>query len=278
MAKTIALLTDFGVEDVYVGVMKGVMQKICPDAAFIDITHAIPAQDVQGGAFALRDSYHYFPEGTVFLVVVDPGVGSTRRPVVVKAGDYGFIAPDNGVLSYVLADFEAYHAAELAHHAYQLPAMSSTFHGRDVFAPGAAHLANGVALADFGPLIEDLLTLPLPLLMLQPGQVVGEVIRIDHFGNIITSIGRLLWQDEQNLLLSPMSSEMEAITIVAMSAVVEVGELRLKGIQHAYHEVPVGDLLVQVDSVGQLEIAVNQGNAAKRLNVKVGDHISVKLG
>src|SRR5688500_2938100 len=146
MSRLIALLTDFGTEDIYVGVMKGVMKSIAPDAEFIDITHAITPQSIQEGALALKNSYHYFPQGTIFLVIVDPGVGSTRRPIVVTAGGYTFVAPDNGVLSYMLVELitiSDVQAFNLAHPSYRLQNISNTFHGRDVFAPAAAHLASG---------------------------------------------------------------------------------------------------------------------------------------
>src|SRR5262245_43284438 len=136
MPGLIALLTDFGTDDIYVGVMKGVMKSIAPDVDFVDITHAITPQSIQEGALALKNSYRYFPQGTIFLVVVDPGVGSTRRPIVVEAGDYYFVAPDNGVLSYTLAELSVTNvqAFELSNPVYRLQNISNTFHGRDVFA------------------------------------------------------------------------------------------------------------------------------------------------
>lgn len=270
---TIGLLTDFGVEDVYVGVMKGVMNKICPDARLIDITHAIPPQDVRGGALALLDAYKYFPEGTVFLVVVDPGVGSDRLPIAVAYDGYTFIAPDNGILTYMLSGNEDYQTHALTNPQYQLPAASSTFHGRDIFAPAAAHAASGVDITQFGEPLEALVTLPRPTLRIAKGEIVGEVVRVDHFGNSITSIGRLQWQSDSCLMLQPRYDSVHSLTIASGSAHVTIGDTTLTGIKHAYHEVATGELALQIDSTGQLEVMVNQGSAAQRLGLSVGDQV-----
>ena len=272
---TIALLTDFGVEDVYVGVMKGVMNKICPDVNLIDITHAIPPQDVRGGALALLDAYKYFPEGTVFLVVVDPGVGSARLPIAVAYDGYTFIAPDNGILTYLLSGSEDYQAHALTNPQYQLPAASSTFHGRDIFAPAAAHAASGVDIAQFGESLVSLVTLPRPTLTIAEGEIIGEVVRVDHFGNSITSIGRLQWQDDSCLVLQPRDDSVQSLTIASGSARVKIGKTTLTGIKHAYHEVATGELALQIDSTGQLEVMVNQGSAAQRLGLSVGDEVTL---
>ncbi|MCB9460031.1 MAG: SAM-dependent chlorinase/fluorinase [Anaerolineaceae bacterium] len=273
---TIALLTDFGVEDVYVGVMKGVMKNICPDSDFIDITHAIPPQDVRSGALALLDAYSYFPKGTVFLVVVDPGVGSDRLPIAVSTGDYHFIAPDNGVLTYMLADAD-FRAHALTNTAYRLPATSSTFHGRDIFAPAAAHLAAGIDISRFGASVENLIILPQPKLTLGDSELIGEVVRIDHFGNIITSIGHLHWHGANCVYLHPKtSSPSNAISIDADSASVQIAGISLNSIKRAYHEVEIGQLALQIDSTGQLEVMINQGNASQRLGVSVGDEIVLR--
>ncbi|PJF20688.1 MAG: hypothetical protein CUN56_14900, partial [Phototrophicales bacterium] len=144
MTKVVALLTDFGLEDIYVGVMKGVIASIAPDVQIVDITHSIRPQNVREGAFALMNSYHYFPPGTTFCVVVDPGVGSKRLPIAVKTADYQFIAPDNGVLSYTLSRIGAdYEIVTLENPAYQRDHVSHTFHGRDIFSPAAAYIARG---------------------------------------------------------------------------------------------------------------------------------------
>jgi len=267
---TIALLTDFGTQDVYVGVMKGVMRRISPEAQFVDISHAIPPQSIRAGALALRNSYTYFPEGTVFLVVIDPGVGSARRPIAVETGNYCFIAPDNGVLTPILQAADAFNAVELVNPEYRLSRLSATFHGRDVFAPAAAHVARGVALSELGPAAEDPVLLPPTPVTRTYGQITGEIVYIDHFGNFITNIGPLLWQADGQLLLDDRKFDPAAVRVT-------VGDTLLIGIKRAYHEVQSGALLAQVDSSGDLEIAVNQGNAAQRLGLAVGTKVRVEF-
>jgi S-adenosylmethionine hydrolase len=274
--KTIALLTDFGSQDIYVGVMKGVMLNICPEAHFIDITHAIPPQSVRGGAIALRNSYRYFPQGTVFLVIVDPGVGSARRPIAVKAGGYTFIAPDNGVLSYALSELGEFQAVELENPSYRLGKVSATFHGRDVFAPASAYLAKGdVSLAMLGRRVVELTELPLPTVQYHNGLITGEVTHIDRFGNIITSIGELRWMEETHLVMN--AEGLKTVGIQAESCVIKIGDETIYGVVRAYHEIERGGLLAQADSNGYLEIAVNQGDAARRLQVSIGDSVEVVL-
>lgn len=279
MTKTIALLTDFGLDDIYDGVMKGVIRSICPDASIIDITHAIAPQHVRQAAFALLNSYKYFPQGTIFMVVVDPGVGTSRLPIAVEAGGYIFVAPDNGVLAYTLAHFPNKRIFELANIQYRLPHVSNTFHGRDVFSPAAAYLANGVKLEQMGPELGDMIQLPLPELTIQDVQIDGEVMHIDRFGNIITSIGELHWVDGHRLVLRPVFGETRAnLPIESTQAHVIVNETEIYEIRVSYAESMRGDLVALVGSSSYLEIAVNQGNAAHRLNVSVGDRVQLKLG
>jgi S-adenosylmethionine hydrolase len=278
MGKQIALLTDFGTEDIYVGVMKGVMKSICADAELIDITHAIQPQNVHEGAFALLNSYHYFPKGTIFLVVIDPGVGSARKPMAVQTEDYTFVAPNNGVLSYALADLGKHKAVALQSQDYQLSEISNTFHGRDIFSPAAAHLANGVALESFGEPITKLFQLHIPKLEITLTHIVGEVVHIDHFGNVITNIGNLKWLQDGYLMLTPrFGVNNDALWIQAQTATMKVEGWDIKTIHQAYHQEEHGKLLLQVDSNGYLEIAINQGNAAHRLGLKVGDKVDLHL-
>lgn len=271
----IALLTDFGLDDIYVGVMKGVMCGLCPRARFIDITHSIAPQNVQQAAIALHDAHTYFPPGTVFLVIVDPGVGSDRRALVAQAGGYSFVAPDNGVLSYTLARLPEVRCVELTTSSHSsVPYISRTFHGRDVFAPAAAQLAAGASLASLGAPLTDIVVLPPPLLTLSAGVVTGEVTHVDGFGNIITSIGHLKWQPAgDNLLLSPRFGTSSPVTIQAQRAVVKVGDQVIVGIQATYSAVRPGDIMALVSSAGWLELAVNQGSAAARLNIARGDQV-----
>ena len=275
MGKLIALLTDFGTEDIYVGVMKGVMKNICPDAEFIDISHDVKRQSIHDGALMLRNAYRYFPESTVFLVVIDPTVGSDRRPVLIETAHYRFIAPDNGIMTPTLDEIGEYQAVELANTDYHLTDGSFTFHGRDIFSPGAAYAARGdVALSDFGNVITDLVRLPEPKLEISEDALKGEITHIDHFGNVITSIGTLHWQDNNALELRTKSQTM---TIDASKAHLTAGDTKLQSIRTAYHEVNAGELLLQVDSNGYLEIAINQGSAADRLKVKSHDTITLYL-
>lgn len=279
MSKTIALLTDFGTEDIYDGVMKAVITSICPDANIIDITHAIAPQHVRQAAFALLNSYRYFPNGTIFMVVVDPGVGTARLPIAVKAGNYTFVAPDNGVLAYALANFPNKRVYEIVNTEYRLPIVSNTFHGRDIFSPAVAHLANGVPIEKLGPELADIIHLPMPELTIQSDRVDGEVMHIDRFGNIITSIGQLHWIDPNRLVLSPIFGDTKSnVPIEASHARITIGDTEIIGVRVSYAESVRGDLLALVGSSSYLEIAVNQGNAAQRLNVAVGDRVQITIG
>src|SRR6188474_2575837 len=185
----IAFLTDFGTRDHYAGTLKGVMLGICPDATLVDIAHDVPAHDVVAGALELAACYRYFPRGTIFLVVVDPGVGSSRRGIAAEAGDYRFVAPDNGVLTAVLRDMPAKRIVELTERRYARPTVSRTFEGRDRFAPAAAWLAKGIQLSALGRTVSTYHQLEIP----QPEvgeQLAGMVLLVDHFGNLVTNIDR----------------------------------------------------------------------------------------
>ncbi|PJF32731.1 MAG: hypothetical protein CUN52_00255 [Phototrophicales bacterium] len=279
MSKTIALLTDFGTEDIYDGVMKGVIKSISPNATLIDITHSIAPQHVRQAAFALLNSYRYFPNGTIFMVVVDPGVGTARLPIAVQAGNYIFVAPDNGVLAYALSNFPNKRVYEIANTEYRLPIVSNTFHGRDIFSPAVAHLANGVPIEKLGPELADVIQLPMPELTVQEDQIDGEVMHIDRFGNIITSIGELHWIETNRLVLSPIFGDVKSnVPIESSHARITVNDTEIFGIRVSYAESVRGDLLALVGSSSYLEIAVNQGNAAQRLNVSVGDRVQISLG
>lgn len=276
---TIALLTDFGNDDIYVGVMKGVMRGINPQVNFIDITHTISPQHVREAAFNLANAYRYFPKDTVFLVVVDPGVGSLRRPIAVQAGGYTFIAPDNGVLSYTLAFADHVEAVALDNPAYHLQNISQTFHGRDIFAPVSAYLSNGVPLSDIGTKVTDLVSLPMPTLEVNQTLIQGEILHIDRFGNLITSIGRLAWVDEARMTLNPaFGHELFNVPINLAQTQVWVNKQNVSAIQRSYSDVRRGELLALLGSSGYLEISVNQGHAAKRLDASVGDPVELKLG
>lgn len=278
MQPVIALLTDFGAVDTYVGVMKGVMLGIRSQIRFIDITHAIQPQNVRQAAFALMNAYRYFPRGTVFLVVVDPGVGSSRRPLIVSAGGYLFVGPDNGVFSYVLQEWDSAALVEPTEERFLLPQISSTFHGRDVFAPLAAHLAADTPLQAMGLVITDPVLLPAPELDLIDDVLRGEVVHIDRFGNVVTSIGELQWSGDQYLMLNPrFGDQRESLLMDAAHVVARAGDATLAGIRRTYAEAGRGDLLVTVGSDGFLEVAMNQGDAAARLGLTIGDPVELRL-
>ncbi|RLC85831.1 MAG: hypothetical protein DRI79_10855, partial [Chloroflexi bacterium] len=193
----VTLTTDFGTADGYVGTMKGVILSIAPDAQLVDISHEIAPQNVRQAAYVLYTAYPFFPPHTVHLVVVDPGVGSARRPIALRTPAGYFVGPDNGVFSYVMAREPVEALVELRDPRYRLPQVSHTFHGRDVFAPAAAHLAAGVPITALGPPVLDPVTFPPPCLEITPEGITGEVLHADRFGNVITSIGRLVWSEDE---------------------------------------------------------------------------------
>jgi S-adenosylmethionine hydrolase len=274
----ITLLTDFGTRDGYVGVMKGVMLNILPDARFVDITHEVNPQDLHQAALILSDVYRYFPPSTVHLVVVDPGVGSERQPVALETPRGRFVAPDNGVLTHVCMAEDTCHAVALTNKDYWLPLPSHTFHGRDIFSPVAAHLAKGVPLDELGTPIEALALLQLPPLTITPDSIQGEVIRVDHFGNVLTNILPLDWADESTLVFEPPDSDDKPIPTVRLeadTALVTFGWQSLTGIHRTYSEVEVSQRLALVGSGGELEIAINQGNAQLAMSINVGDPVTL---
>lgn len=275
MRPTIAILTDFGMRDPSVAVMKGVMRGICPQAEFVDISHEIQAQDLRQTAFTLLTAWRWFPPGTVFLIVVDPGVGSDRRPVVVTAGGCHFVAPDNGLLSWLLAEAPPELAVAAEDPAWHLAEASHTFHGRDVFAPLAAHLAGGRSPLELGSRITDLQRLPVPLLAVESGAIRAEVLHLDHFGNLVTSLGNCRWRDDEELLLQPRFGKGSAGTLPARQLAIAAGPLTLTGVSKTFSAVAVGEALAYIGSSGFLELAVNQGNAAERYDLRVGDRVGV---
>ncbi len=247
----ITLTTDFGLTDAYVGAMKGVLLGICPGAVLVDLSHEIPPQDVRGAAFVVAAAAPYFPEGTVHLVVVDPGVGSTRRAVAVLTQRSLFVAPDNGVLSLALLQEPVVQTAELANPRYRLPEVSATFHGRDLFAPAAAHLACGTPLQELGPPITDLVTLPWPPPELQAdGSLIACVLHVDRFGNLILNVqpGHVEgWPRDQIEF--------------------EIAGRQVVGVSRTYADVPSGVPVAYLGSSGYLELGVRDGNAAARWGV-----------
>jgi S-adenosylmethionine hydrolase len=271
----ITLLTDFGLSDAYVGTMKGVILSYCPRTQLIDLTHDIQPQNIRQAAYVLLTAFRYFPPHTVFLVVVDPGVGTEREPIAVVTNYGTYVAPNNGVLSYILPHVQVQHTAVIQNADYFFPNASRTFHGRDIFSPAAAHLANGVPVTELGPAVPELVKLPDPLLDINPGRIAGQVLHIDHFGNIITSIGSLTWQSPDTLQLSPQFGSQVPIEISAPTCRVLIGTEIIQSIRPTYGTVDPGALVALVGSSGQLEIGINQGNAAQTLEVKLNDRVTL---
>ncbi len=270
---TIALLTDFGLNDSYVGVMKGVIAQITLDANIIDICHNIPPGDIRQAAFRLWQVAPYFPDGTIFCAVVDPGVGTSRRSIALRWKNRTCVAPDNGLFTYLLSHPEPFTAVELRNRQYQLQAVSSTFHGRDIFAPAAAYLAQGVPLEEFGPLLNDLTRFPLPCLN-QPGNsaIAGEIIHIDRFGNVITSIGHLHYDDD-HLMLKPWLPDCEPARLALDGLSVYLPNGKFLQLAITFGDVAEGEPLAYIGSERLLEIAVNRGSAAELLHLTIGQEI-----
>lgn len=249
----IALLTDFGTSDTYVGVMKGVIATICRDALVIDLTHDISAQNVREAAFHLDRSLPFFPEGTIFVCVVDPGVGTTRKPLCVEAGPFRFVAPDNGLLTPVFGRYPDLRCHILGNTAYHLPATSATFHGRDIFSPAAAHLATGIAIEYMGPAVAAStcvrIGMPRNIALENRAGWMGEVVSIDRFGNIITSF-------EASLLATGASYTVTAGSASDIPVFI------------TYGDVEPGCPLAYIGSSGMLEVAVRNGQASRELHIE----------
>lgn len=273
----IVILTDFGTKDSYVGTMKGVILRECPGVPIIDLTHEIAPQSVPQAAFVLWNSYKYFPPGTVFLVVVDPGVGSQRHAVALEAGPFRFVGPDNGVFTDTLFELGAYRAVAVDEATQSIAeGLTATFHGRDLFAPTAARIACGKPLTGLGTPVEQLIALPAPRLDITATTIQGEVIYIDHFGNVITSIGQWAWGEADQLILQPrLQKDAAPLTIDAANTTVTIGEHSYNSIARTYTSVSPGQSLALINSAGQLEIAVNQGNAQNTLGLSIGDAVTV---
>jgi hypothetical protein len=260
MSGVVTLLTDFGWQDIYVGVMKGAVARINPQLQLIDLTHDIPPQNITAGRFCLLNAYRYFPSGTVHLGVVDPGVGSQRRGVAIEFTDGFLVGPDNGLFSGILSQSNALAAVELNNPDYWLTGNpSNTFHGRDIFAPVGAHLASGVALNKIGQSIDpaSLVTLSLPPLQITETKITGCIQYIDRFGNLITNIPGEIVRDR-------------SWSVIVGETVIPTGQ--------TYSEVEQGAAIALVGSHDWLEIAVNQGNARKNLQLDWGDLVTISQG
>ncbi len=246
MNSCIALLTDFGNQDHYVGVMKGVILSINPNVNIIDISHNVESYNLKQASFMLLNSYQFFPKKTIFISVVDPGVGSLRKPIAIMTNNYFFIAPDNGIISYILHKDKPIKIIELTNNEYHLPDSSNTFHGRDIFAPVGAHLSMDYNIDKLGKelRIQDLITLELPYLKILKNQIIGEIIYHDKFGNLITSIP-------------------ESILNKYVIKNIQVGSIIIDKIYKTFSDVKIGDILAYIGSSGYLEIGIRKANASK---------------
>lgn len=259
----IAVLTDFGYRDHYAGVMKGVIANLAPAARVIDLTHGIPPQSVIAGAIALAQSWRYFPGRTVFLVVVDPGVGTARLPIAIETRSGArFVGPDNGVLWLAAQAAGIRQMVELREARYRLDAVSSTFHGRDVFAPAAAHIFNGAALASMGPRLERIEQVSIARPEDRERTLVGRVIYVDGFGNLVTNLSR-----EAIRQFAARFPARTLLTRIRRGAAMKI----LK----AYGDAPRGAALATFGSFELLEVAIRDGNAAAFFRAGEGTPVTV---
>jgi S-adenosylmethionine hydrolase len=272
----IVILTDFGTTDPFVGIMKGVIKQIAPLSPIIDLTNEIPPQNVIQGAVVLWQSVNYFPSGSIFLVVIDPGVGTSRRPILLQNERHTFIAPDNGVLSFVLGDDPK--AWELSNPQLALPDPGTTFHGRDIFAPAAAHASLGTAGDQFGDPVPDLQLLPSPQLESPaPGKLEGQVLYPDRFGNLLTSLGKFAWSKENRLDFKPWLGDMESFSTYPTEILIELPDGRQIPWAKTFAEVPHGECAVILGSSGLLEIVANRQSAANLLNLHPGELVTLRF-
>ena len=263
----IALLTDFGLSDEYAGVMKGVILSINPSAQIVDLSHAIPPQDVRAASFMLESSVSYFPTGTVFVSVVDPGVGSDRRILAAKIDEKFFLAPDNGLLWPLIKDAADVEINSAENRDLFLPAISSTFHGRDIFAPRAAHISTGLDMAELGPPIafDDIVKQDDSGPVIENHTIRGRVVWIDRFGNLATNI---LVTDLEMILAGRSSDILE----------IRAGKCTMRGLVNNYADAEQGEPAAMIGSRGLLEIAVPMGSARNLINAEPGLPVTVAAG
>jgi S-adenosylmethionine hydrolase len=260
--RIITLTTDFGTEDGNAAVMKGVILRVNPHALVVDLTHDIPPQDIADAAYVLRRAYTYFPRDTIHTVVVDPGVGTPRRAMAVQSSDAFFVAPDNGVLTYVIQQLQdqghELRIVSLTNPQYWLSHISRVFHGRDIFAPVAAHLSLGVDLDAFGHELEDWVRIPRPRLEMSPDKITGQVMHVDHFGNLLTNI--------------PQS----ALDSVTDRLIITVAAREIRGLTKAFGHRQAGELIAYIDSSGHLAVGLVNGSAQQMLNCQVGTPVEIR--
>lgn len=268
ISPVITLLTDFGLKDEYVGVIKGVITSICSNVRLIDITHGIGRHDILQAALVLRSAFPYFPTGTIHVIVVDPGVGSQRRMLVANIEAQYFIAPDNGVLDLIAKDANVEELRTVTNDKYFLKPVSDTFHGRDILAPVAGHLARGVAMSEFGNRLacEEMQAVDLPVPSFSgDGRCVGKIIWADHFGNLVSNL------DREAFTRFMQEKDWDKV-------VIEIGDFAIRGVSSSYNAVKAGMPVAVFGSRGLLEIAVNQADARQCLGVSIGQRIRVVAG
>jgi S-adenosylmethionine hydrolase len=259
--RIVSLTTDFGLKDPYVAEMKATFLSICPEATFVDISHGVEKFNVRQGAFMLASAAPYFPEGTIHIVVVDPEVGTGRRAIIVETKLGFLVGPDNGVLMLAARGLGEVVIHEIISRRFMSPHVSGTFHGRDVFAPAAAHLASSVPLKEFGPQIIDAVKPSFAKVTHKEDTVQGEILHIDDFGNIITNMHtKDLAVFKGNILQVDLTGQ----------------KLQMRML-HTYGNAKQHELLTLVGSHGYVEIALNQGNAAAKYGAKIGDKITVSI-
>jgi S-adenosyl-L-methionine hydrolase (adenosine-forming) len=262
---TITLITDFGLNDHFVGAMKGVILNIAPDAQIVDITHAVQPYDILDGALSLAETYNYFPARTVHLIVVDPGVGTTRRPIIASSDRHNFVAPDNGVLSLMYAKEERLHVRHVSSDHYFQQPISNTFHGRDIFAPVAAYLAKGVDHEKFGPEISDYVRFNAPKPKPVDAKTLrGIVLKVDRFGNLITNF------TPKDI---PALFEKQAAGFK-----IAVGKREITALRTNYAEGAPGEVFAILGSMGYLEISANRGAANQLTGAAKGTEVNITLG
>ena len=264
MPPVVALLTDFGHQDHYVGAVKGAVLTACPRAALVDVGHEVPPHDVLSGAFALAACYRSFPAGTVFVAVVDPGVGSERRPLALKVGRHLFVGPDNGIFTLVLSGARA-RVHEITNQKLWGKERSRTFHARDIFGPVAGHLAGGTPLARVGPVVRDPVLLPIaPVREASADEWVATVLHVDRFGNLTTTLP----EDRLETLLAGAGGDPNELVVVVEGVVMPL--------VRTYADVAEGEPCALVGSTGRLEVAVHKGNAARQLGASRGAPVTVR--
>jgi S-adenosylmethionine hydrolase len=265
MRTIVALLSDFGTQDHYVGAMKGAVLSVCPDAQIVDVVHDLAPHDVEAGSYVLAASVEAFPTGTVFLAVVDPGVGTSRRALAVQTEAHRFVAPDNGLLTHILADHHTARVHAITNAGLFRFHVSPTFHGRDVFGPVAGHLARGMPIEEVGPMAEDPQRLPLPEVRLRGHhEWEGEVVHVDRFGNLTTNVSDRALSE----MLSNFGGDPTEVVVVVEGAVLPL--------VRTYGDVSEGEPCALVGSSRRLEIAIHGGNAARILGAARGAAVRIR--